>query len=121
MFDATQRAQIRAALQLWLTAADSSKIHPSEVPACKTEFMMDCVDPMPRVQIEALILALEVEVVYTTVTLAAERFKLNKGRLKRQLDKLGYKPVPGSKVYSMADVVIAANLITERARRGFFG
>lgn len=121
MFDTQQRAVIRAALKLWLMAARTSPTHPSEVPGCKVEFIADNVVCPTTAQIEALIFALEQEIVYTTVTLAAEKFRMNKNKLKRELDKLGYKPVPGSKVYSMCDVIIAANEIIERNRRGFFG
>ena len=121
MYDVQQRAFLRAASRLWQMVAKSSPTHPSEVPALKAIFMMDDTMPPTDAQIEGLILALETEIVYTTVTLAAEKFGIHKTKLKRELDSLGYRPVPGSKVYSMADVIVAANEINERKRRGFFG
>lgn len=101
-------------------AVNTSATHPSEVPALKAEFLSDNVVPLTTPEIEALIYALDSEIVYTTVTLAAEQCGLTKHSLKRELDKLGFKPVPGSKVYSMCDVVVAANAIKERKHRGFF-
>lgn len=121
MFNAKQRAFLRAASKLWLMAASTSKVHPSEVPAIKAEFFADNVLCPTTPEIEALIHALEIEVIYTTVTLAAEKYKVPKSKLTRKLAALGYKPVPGSHVYSMHDVVIAVTLIREKESHGFFG
>ena len=102
-------------------AAHTSPTHPSEVPAIKAEFFADNVVCPTTPEIEALIHALETEVIYTTVTLAAEKYKVPKGKLRRGLDKHGYTPVPGSHVYSMSDVLVVVNVINERKTHGFFG
>lgn len=121
MFDPSERAQIRAALQLWMEACTNSTNHPSEYPVCKAEFLVDNVLPLPVVRIEAIIAALETEVVYTTVPLAAAKYKVDAMKLRRQLKKDGLKPVPGSTVYRMNDVIFAVNTLKEKGgRRGFF-
>lgn len=121
MYDVQQRAFLRAASRLWQMAAETSRTHPSESPALKAIFMSEDVLPPTNAQIDALVLALETEIIYTTVTLAAEKYNVSKATLRRRLDAFGYKPVPGSKVYSMADVLVAVNDIREGKARGFFG
>jgi hypothetical protein len=121
MFSRDERAQIRAALKLWQTVARTSNTHPSEIPSVKAEFIVDGTMPLVDARVESLIDALEGEIVYTTVTLAAERYGMGKLRLKRQLDKSGLLPVPGSKVYSLSDIIFAVNEIRERDQRGPFG
>lgn len=121
MFNHSQRAQLRAALQLWQQSARNSRTHPAEIPACKAEFIVDAVTPLTEVEIEHLIETLQSEVTYTTLALAADRFDIPKQRLRRQLDRDGATTVPGSKVYTMSDIVVAVRAIKERDRRGPLG
>ena len=121
MYTWQERAQLRAALQLWLVAVRTSKTHPSELPACKVELITAGCQPLSETRIEAMIEALTNEIVYTTVTLAAERYGVSRLALKRQLVQNNVVPVPGSKVYSRADIVYAVNVIRKRKDRGFFG
>lgn len=121
MFTTKQRALLRASLQLWLMAVKTSPVHPAEVAGCKAEFLLDEVPcPEPN-EVEALIQSLETEIVYTTITLAAQAYDVSKMRLRRVMDSLGFKPVPGSKVYAMSEIILGVNLIRERKRDGFFG
>lgn len=121
MFDTAQRAFLRAASKLWLMAAKTSPLHPSEVPACKAEFLADNVLPLTTAQIEATIIALETEMIYTTVPMAAAKYKVDSMRLRRQLRESGISPIPGSHVYRLIDIIDCVNLIRERKSRGFFG
>lgn len=121
MFDTAERAQIRAALHLWMEAGKNSKTHPSEFPVCKAEFLTDNVLPLTVVQIESIIAALETEMVYITVPLAAEKYSVDSHRLRQQLRRSNITPIPGSHVYRLIDVMYAVNLIREANSRGFFG
>jgi len=102
-------------------AAETSPLHPSEVAACKAEFMLAGVAVLTEPEINALIQALETEIVFTTVTLAGEKYNVGKAKLKRELEKQGFTPIPGSTVYRMCDIIICVNTIRERKNRGFFG
>jgi hypothetical protein len=117
MFTARDRCQMRAALTLWNKVAATSRTHPSETLACKGIFMTEEIKPLSEGRINALILALEEEVVYTTVSPAARKYKVNPTKLRRDLERTQAVPVPGTLIYNLSDILYCVNRIRKRESR----
>ena len=112
------RCQIRAALALWKAAVDGGGTHPSELPACNAVFLSDGFLPLSSIRIEALMMALEGDIVFATVTPSAKRYGLSKLRLKRELDRINAFPVPDTSIYLLTDILDAVNRIRDRDKFG---
>lgn len=121
MYSRQERAQLRAALQLWRQIASTSKVHPSEVPAVKAEFIVDGEQPLSTDRLEALLQSLSAELGFSTITMAAAHYGVAASRLARQLERNGVRPIPGSKVFIVSDIIYAINGIKGRDSKDFFG
>jgi len=114
MLSPRDRCQIRAALALWKAAVEGSGVHPSELPACKAVFITDGFLPISETRLDALMMALEMDLVFATVTPSAKRYGMSKLRLKRELDRIQAIPVPGTAIYNLTDIIYAVNRIRAR-------
>lgn len=79
--------------------------------------MYDGFLPMTAEKIDALMQTLEQDVVYVTVSPAAQRYGVNATKLRRELAKIEAIPVPGTAIFQLSDVLLCVNRIRRREKR----
>lgn len=110
-FTDRQWNQIKAALTFWSAVAESSRVHPMEHPSVRDYFGNDKPTPLTKEEIEALLLAADVNKMdpLTTITIVSEKTGISRERLQRQLDKMGVEP---SMIYGRTYIYSSMALMT---------
>lgn len=116
MLDPRSRAQLRAALTFWLQAADHSRVHPSDIPACKKILSDSGELPMTRGEILILLDVLKFAQTFITARAASREFDLPDHRIRREIHRAGIQSEHGTCYYRMADMISVANTIRGRDR-----